>query len=237
MKRTFILAIAAVCNLANAAVLFDNGPVVNAQKKSVIAVGETTTGLGANGPLYVADDFSIEAGKSWNVTSIDFFAYQTNAAGFTFGNANWSIVKDDVNGAVVASGTTAVTNGGLVGYRVSSSQQNATTRPIYDLNADIADQKLDAGNYWLRWNLTGTLSSGPWVAVTSDNRPGNAAQKTSVNGIFNTWQESSTKRKHDLPFVLNGNVVAVPEPQTYALMLGGLALLAGAARRRGSKQA
>ncbi len=32
---------------------------------------------------------------------------------------------------------------------------------------------------------------------------------------------------------IRGNIAAVPEPEAYALMLGGLALVAGAARRRG----
>ena len=32
---------------------------------------------------------------------------------------------------------------------------------------------------------------------------------------------------------IRGNIVAIPEPETYALMLGGLAIVAGVARRRG----
>ena len=36
---------------------------------------------------------------------------------------------------------------------------------------------------------------------------------------------------------IRGNIVAaVPEPETYALMLGGLAVVAGVARRRGRRE-
>jgi hypothetical protein len=239
MKRTILLiAAAAVCNIASADQLFNNGPVVNSAGRSVIAAGETTFGLSASGAIRVADDFTVTAGERWNLTSIDFFSYQTGATGFTFGNANWSIVSGDVNGDVVASGTTAVTNGGLAGYRVTATTTTNTTRPIFTLNADITDTQLNEGHYWLRWNLTGSLASGPWVAMTSDNRAGNAAQSITSGGAFSTYLESASHKTHELPFALNGNVVtAVPEPETWAMMLGGLGALAMVARRRKNKQA
>ncbi len=150
----------------------------------------------------------------------------------TWESANWSIVKDDVNGgAVIASGSNTVSNGGRVGYRVTPSTASATTRPIYRVQADIADTALSAGHYWLRWNLAGTIASGPWVAPTSDNRGGNAMQAT--NGVtFVAYADGSSRKSADLPFVLNGNVAAVPEPETYAMMLGGLVMLGALARRR-----
>lgn len=239
MKRALFLALATAVNLANAGVvLFDNGPVVNSNGKSVLSAPDTTFGVNAkSGTATVADDFEIAAGQSWNITSIDFFAYQTGATGFTFGNAFWSIVKDDVNtGTVVASGKTAVTNGGRVGYRVDANAQGNTTRPIFDLNADIDDLKLDKGHYWLRWSLTGSGNSGPWVAYTADSRAGNAAQST--GGGFATHLDTTSRRTHELPFALNGdvNVNAVPEPQTLALTLMGLTGLL-LARRRSGKQA
>jgi hypothetical protein len=238
MKRALFLALATAVNLANAGVLFDNGPVVDGNGKSILSAPDTTFGVTAKyGTATVADDFEIAAGQSWNITSIDFFAYQTNATGFTFGNAFWSIVKDEVNsGTVVASGKTAVTNGGRVGYRVDANALRNTTRPIFDLNADIDDLKLDEGHYWLRWSLTGSSNlTGPWVAYTADSRAGNAAQST--GGGFATHLDTTSRRTHELPFALNGevNVNAVPEPQTLALTF---AALAGAllARRRSSKQ-
>jgi hypothetical protein len=232
MKRVVLLAIAAAaCNLANAVEIYNNGPVVNSAGRSVMATGSTTYGLAANNTIWVADDFTIAAGKRWDISSIDFFSYQTGATAFSFTGANWSIVQDDVNtGKVVASGSNAVTNGGLVGYRVTATTQTNTSRPIYRVQADIADTSLSTGHYWLRWNLAGTVASGPWVAQTSDNVLGNAQQKTT--GVFTQYAESSSKKSAELPFVLNGNVAAVPEPETYAMMLGGLVMLGALARRR-----
>ena len=236
MKRVVLLAItAALCNFANADELFNNGPVVDANGRSILASGNTTLGVGAAGAIWVADDFTVTAGKRWDITSIDFFSYQTGASAFTFTGANWSIVKDDVNtGTVVASGSNSVTNGGRVGYRVTPSTTTATTRPIYRVQTDITDTSLSAGHYWLRWNLAGSLASGPWVAPTSDNRGGNAMQAT--NGVnFLVYGDGASRKSADLPFVLNGNVAAVPEPETYAMMLGGLVMLGALARRRKQK--
>lgn len=232
MKRAVLLCIAAACaNVSHAVEIYNNGPVVNSAGKSVVASGSTTYGYAANSSATVADDFTIDAGKTWNISSIDFFSYQTGATGFTFGNANWSIVEGDVaTGNVVASGSTAVTDGGRLGYRVLPTAQNGTTRPIYRVQADVADFSLAQGHYWLRWSLTGSLASGPWVATTSDWRTGNANQDIGLG--FRPLVDAGTQKSVELPFVINGTIAAVPEPETYAMMLGGLAMLGAFARRR-----
>lgn len=234
--RVAALGLLAACGAANAAVIYSNGPVVNGSGISVLTSPATTFGTGAQTFINnrVADDFTVGAGKTWNLSSIGFFSYQTGSTGFTFQNAAWSIVSGDVNtGSVVASGVTALTNAGLVGYRVFSTTLTDTQRPIYRAEADIADISLAAGDYWLRWSLTGSLTSGPFIPPTSDGKIGNAAQALGNNN-FQTLVDPGSQLRGELPFELNGTVSTsnVPEPSGIALLGLGLVGLAATRRKR-----
>jgi hypothetical protein len=228
-----------VPTISHASELFNNGPVVGPTGISVFAPPATTFGFGSNtaGGLGVADNFSVTGG-GWNVQSLDFFSYQTGAVGFTLTNATWSIVSGDVNtGTVVASGTTTLTNQGLMGYRVLDTAVTDTNRAIYRVNADIADVTLAAGSYYLAWSLAGTGASGPWVPPVL-GATGNAFQKTNASaGVFNPLIEAGTGLSPELPFVINGTMMGmpnggVPEPSTWFMMIAGFGLVGGAMRRR-----
>lgn len=236
MKKLLIASlVVAAAGGAQAQVLFSNGAAAAGTPPiSVIRAGGSLLGAGAQAsiPNLVGDNFSV-TGPGWNVSSLSFFGYQSFAAGaFTFTGASWSIISGDVNsGTVVASGTGApVTNGGLVGYRVTSTTLTNTDRAIFQVNVDIPDLTLAAGNYWLSWGLTGSLTSGPWQPPTADGVVGNAVQSL-ANGPFNPLVDGGDGLGVELPFMIMGSVV--PEPGTYALMLaGGLAIVAAARRRR-----
>ena len=236
MKKSFrflhLSLLAAMAAGAQAAELYSNGPAVGSNGKSVLAAADETLGFSmkAVSNLAVADDFTV-TGHGWLVSSLDFFAYQNNATAFTLQNVSWSILSGDVNnGVVAASGTTALANGGLVGYRVNASTPTNTARRIFLASADIPDVALDAGQYWLRWSMTGVLTSGPWQPPTADSRTGNA-KATLGGGPFATLADARSAKTVELPFVINGTPISpVPEPSTWLLMLGGG--LALALRRR-----
>ncbi len=218
---------------AQAVTIFNNGPVVNGSGLSLLTAPATTFGFGAQTASgnAVADDFTVAANIVWNVQSLNFYGYQTGSTGFTFQTASWSVVSGGVNGSVVASGTTAVTNAGLVGYRVDATTPTNTQRGIYSAAADVSDFSLAAGTYWLRWSLTGSLASGPWQPPTSDAAIGNAAQSV-TNGAFATLVETGSGLNVSLPFTVSGTITVIPEPASVSLMFaGGLAVL-GAVRRR-----
>ena len=218
---------------ASGQILFNNGPAVTSGL-SVIRPGGTLLGSGAQSsiPNIVADNFSV-TGSAWNVTSFSVFAYQTGATNFTFTGLTWSIVSGDVNtGSVVASGTLAPTNGGLVGYRVSPTTLTATNRPIFQLDADVPDFSLSVGGYWLRWAMAGTVASGPWAPPTSDGVIGDAMQSL-ANAPFASIVDAGDNQGVALPFIIRGSVdTVVPEPSTWSLMLVGAVGLVGIARRR-----
>jgi len=232
----FLLGMAAA-TVVQADVLYDNGPVVDASHLSVRAPSATTISFGAqtksNNAL--AEDFTV-GGAGWLISSIDFFAVQNNALAFTLQTVSWAIMSGDVNnGSVLASGATTLTNAGLEGYRVTSTTLSSKARPIYRANADIEDVKLDAGQYWLRWSMTGSLSSGPWGVPTSDGVAGNAAQSI-AGSSFTTIIDEGSVRGISLPFVLQGSMVsAVPEPAGLLLMLLGGITVVVATRRRASQ--
>lgn len=132
---------------------------------------------------------------------------------------------------------TAATNEGLVGFRVLNTSLANTQRPIFQIGVDIADVELTAGNYWLTWNIGGTLGSGPWIVPTLNGSGGNAMQSIS-GGSFAGVLDAGSQTHPELAFSLNGAVSngTVPEPTSLALVLAaglaaGWSRKAAAARR------
>ncbi len=240
LAKGLLISAAALCaSTGQAAVLLNNGQVVDGSGLSILTTPASTFGFGsqtASGNS-MADNFSV-GGAGWNVQSLDFYSYQSFAVGFTFQQATWSIVSGaNVNtGSIVASGVTNVTNGGLMGYRVTSTTLTNTDRAIYRLSTDIPDLVLAAGNYFLTWSLTGTAASGPWTPpIVGSPGVGNALQST-ASAPYVTLVETGSGLNVELPFTINGerivNQGAVPEPATWAMMLAGFGLVGFSLRRR-----
>ncbi len=233
-KHLIALGLVAAFGQAQAVDLYSNGAAVAGTPPiSVIRTGGTLFGAGAqvSANNFVADDFAV-SGPGWNVESLSFFSYQSFAgSAYTFSSVNWSVISGDVNsGTVVASGTgTAAANGGLQGYRVTSTTLTNTDRAIFRLNVDVADFNLAAGNYWVRWSMNGALASGPWAPPTADGAFGNAQQGL-AGAAFASVVDAGDGLGVEFPFIISGSVV--PEPGTWALMIAGGLAVVGASRRR-----
>ncbi len=225
---------------AHAATLFNNGTFLDSGNLSILdtTTGATTLGVSsiAASNFTTADDFTV-GGTGWSVSSLNFFGYQTSAAGYSFTNVTWSVVSGaNINtGTVVASGTTASTNGGLIGYRVTDTTLTSTARAIYSIAVDVPDFSLSAGTYWLTWALAGTGASGPFVPPVSGSlSAGNSQQSPSGPGGYITVTDGGSLETMDLPFTITGTANPVPEPATSAMMVLGALGLWGAVKRRRS---
>jgi hypothetical protein len=205
---------------ATTSILFDNGPVFNSTgtgsggaNESIYYQGGTATyGSGCQYAInyYLADDFTIPAGKAWTIDSINFYSYQTNSTTVSTitgiyvriwngnpGEAGSAVIWGDMTTNII--GNTYFVNV----YRVSSVN-GGTDRPVMKVVANTTGLSLNAGTYWVEWACTGTLSSGPWAppVVTTVYITGNAIQTLDGGGTYhyltyNTYGQG-------FPFVVNG---------------------------------
>ncbi|MGH7242743.1 MAG: PEP-CTERM sorting domain-containing protein [Phycisphaerales bacterium] len=221
MKTIAFLSSIALAGAAQAAVLYNNGPVFDvpgAPNLSVLTPPSTTLGAGAQTTAgnAVADNFT--AGSTWNVTKLTFYMYQTGAANFSFTGMNYQIAN--TNGDAISWTGSAVTNGGLQAYRVTSTTLTNRDRPIFAIDVAV-NLVLGPGSYVLRWQASGTLASGPWQPpVVPTNGGGNATQSL-AGGAFAALTDAGSGFGLELPFTISGT--EVPAPGTLALLgLGGL---------------
>jgi hypothetical protein len=206
-------------------ILYDNGPVNNMPGLSVLQVdlGMNTYGFGHQF-IYdyrIADGFVIPVGENWQITSITFFAYQTNSptspstiTGVHLqiwddfpGNAGASIVWGDlVTNVLAASVWTEI-------YRVPDYDMTLTNRPIMANTCNVPIT-LGPGEYWLDWETDGTLSSGPWappIVIWDEIETGDGYQYDGT--LWNPAVDSGTSTQQGFPFIIEG-IIPTPVEQS-----------------------
>ena len=106
--------------------------------------------------------------------------------------------------------------------RAASTRACATDRLVIDVPQNSLATTGVGGTFSGKWDM----GEGNATTLTAQ-LPNILAGRSYIN--FHTTQFGGGE--------IRGNiVVAVPEPETYALMLGGLALVAGVARRRARRE-
>ncbi|SFM98040.1 Por secretion system C-terminal sorting domain-containing protein [Chryseobacterium oleae] len=181
----------------------------------------TSLGLGgtfssATASFFIADDFTVPAGSSWQITTIDFFAYQTNYAGATapFNTVRVNMFSSDpsVAGAVSVYGDdttnrfSAAVDANM--YRTGNTSVPVaavptTVRKIWKVTASTP-KTLSPGTYWIKYQLQNvvTASAGflpPVTIVGSRGLPTFNAKQ--FDAILSTWA----------PITDTGNPVAAPD--------------------------
>jgi hypothetical protein len=174
--------------------LYDNGPLIThhgtgpgGADESVtqnLSLGMTTNGMNVKSPTYrMADDFEITGLDGWHIKRIVFYAYQTNSGtSSTFTSVNyriWNGAPGDPASRVIYGDTTTnrlEATGWASIYRRMENAPGNTDRPVMYIYGE-AGVDLGPGSYWLDWQLSGTLTSGPWqppITILSQATTGNA---------------------------------------------------------------
>ncbi|MDD4553569.1 MAG: hypothetical protein PHP04_05155, partial [Bacteroidales bacterium] len=183
---------------ATAATLYDNGPMVNSPGTGAGGADESmlqgpinSYGMNMiNGTYRIADDFSVSGGV-WNVSSLEFYGYQTGSpTTSSFTGAYVRIFQGTPGGTVTTVWGDNTTNrlsstSWTNIYRVSATGN--TQRPIMKIVVNTAGLTLQPGSYWIEFSATGSLASGPWCPpITINNTPttGNALVYAESTGTY-----------------------------------------------------
>ncbi len=248
------------------AVLFDNGPLstgATSASGTAAPAGTTWSEVAADSPTVsntnagstvtagvfrLMDNFSIPIGATWNIQTIDLFAYQTGSTAatspFSAGTFQvWNGRPGDVGSSVIFGNTT--TNRLLSStfadmYRLFNSTTPppgttvGTTRPIFKNTVDVTGLNLTAGEYWIDFDFTATDAGtlfAPTVTIAGVRTQAgwNARQFTVGTSTYADILDagnpgSAPDVNQDLPFILNGTTSSVPEPSSVMLMAVGLSL-------------
>jgi|GEM_PF-1105960 len=178
--------------------LIDNGPFVThpgggvgGADVSLLESPNTSYGSNMNSAAgyRMADDFTATA--DWSVDSLVFYGYQTNSTlASTFTGLFIQIWDGDPSLA-----TSSVIWGDLTTNRMTATYWTGcyratdfvtTARPVMAIKAATTGLVLPAGNYWIDYCTTGSLSSGPWanpITIVGEINTGNALQWTGT-----AWQ-------------------------------------------------
>jgi uncharacterized delta-60 repeat protein len=212
--------------------LFDNGPLITHQgtgpggaDESVlqnVSLGMTTKGINVRSPTYrMADDFEVTSPDGWDIERAVFYAYQTGSGtDSTFSGVNYRIwdgpPNDPASTIVYGDDTTnrqTYTDWTNI-YRRAEDNPGNTDRPVMYVTGE-ADVHLAAGRYWLDWQLSGRLGSGPWqppVTIVGQATTGNALHWTGTS-----WRDAvdeATQAVQGMPFQLWGTAGAEPPTPT-----------------------
>lgn len=200
----------------------------------------TSAGFSGHAPSFrLADDFTVPAGQSWNVTSVLTYGYQTGSVAstqpITGGSINIWNGAPNAGGSIVASGSFGSSSNTNL-YRLFSTTTPApgsppgTTRLIREVSWNFSNVVLNAGTYWIDFQYSTPAGS---IFVPSITLPGTRGLSgwNAIQANAGTWGSvldtgnpaGGPAVAQDLPFVV------VPSPSALALVgLGGLTI----ARRR-----
>ena len=231
MAHKIKIVLAASAGLAPATLarpdLHNNGPFIThpgggagGADLSVLQTNLQNTSVGFSsqqtpGNFRLADDFTVPAG-GWTLSSVVFFQFQTQAlpTSPTIDRVYlrlWQGRPGDAGSVVVFGDLTTnrfVSATWASAYRARDDMPMATDRAIFRIEAAIDPPlSLPAGAYWLDWQTSGTLASGPFnVPVTILGVPGAPGANARVfsSGAWINLRDGTSNAPQELAFIVRG---------------------------------
>lgn len=208
----------------NRGLLYDNGPFVThpgggpgGADVSFLEAPNTSYGSNFNftAGYRVADNFTVDG--DWSVDSLVVYGYQTNS---TTASTFTGLYIQIWNGDPSLAGSTIVWGDMTTNRLIHTYWSNCyraqdlvgTARPIMANVAAVAGLTLPAGEYWIDYATTGSLSSGPWanpITILGQIETGNALQWTGA-----AWQaivDAGSTGAKGLPFLVYGDISVDPD--------------------------
>lgn len=231
-----ILVLALPIAAAHSAVLHDNGPMVNSPGTHVgggdesimraTALGLTTYGFDVShivpdflsSSFATADNFTIPVGTIWSIASVDFFAFQQNAATAGIFAAYLQIWNGKPgSGATVIWGDTVTNLGPTVAFTdtyvvLNTPGQDDDSRRVQKISIETDSLTLGAGTYWAAWScddygLDPTRQFHPPIRIDNETTTGNAVVWGEIIGLLGLWVpalDENAGTGQDLPFIVHG---------------------------------
>lgn len=173
-------------------------------------------GINATNLFALADDFTIPAGMTWNISDLNVYLYSTGHVPTTspFNDMRVAIYNTDPSVGnptpVYGNLTTNVYTSGTATsmYRIFTGVPG-TTRRIFEVKANLPGLTLTGGQYWIVWQvftspgITSNFAPASTVAGTQTQAGNNAKQYESVSNTWSTIVDGVDDLAQDLPFVLN----------------------------------
>jgi hypothetical protein len=231
-------AMALAAALLTGTVLYDNGPFVTHAGTGVGGADESwlQSSLGMNTYGYsnvagwfrwVAEDFTVPPDRTWSIETVTVYAYQTGAptSPSTMTAVRiliWDGVPDSLSANLVYGDeeTNRQTSSEWTScYRtLDTASGTSSLRPIMASTCELSPPaELAAGTYWIAWQATGSLESGPWVppiAIMGQTITGNALQSMDGGATYAALVENAVSTPQGLPFVLEGTETDTPVERT-----------------------
>ena len=180
------------------------------------SLGMTTWGFGAafaNG-WWMADQFTIPPGETWDITNVTVFVYQSFAGTTSTINGVYLRLWDGMPGAgtvVWGDDTTNVmsSTGWTNVYRVTDTDTGANSDRAIMANVADVSVSLGEGTYWVDFSCTGTASSGPWappIVIMGNPTTGDGLQSVDFGVSYAAVADNGSGTAQGFPFIVEGTV-------------------------------
>lgn len=216
-------------NTLFAGIVTDPGAGAGGFDASVLVTPDTTFGVGHQGAVRLADNFTVPVGQIWTINSVVNFGYLTGAVapGVTASNVRFFDGAPNAGGNVIAGDTTtnllaAGSNVFLNIYRTTTADiGTATTRRIQTWTSTLtAPLVLAAGTYWFDYSNTGSSFVPPLQVVPRAGgiATGDALQSLDSGVTYAALTDGGSLVAKGVPYQFLGSIQTIPEPTSMALV-------------------